>query len=143
MTRIKIPFCVFFIISAIGCKENVDSTSPNTSDVVINKIIDSVSVQINYGQEASIENNITIKFDGVNDSRCPKDVICVWAGDGEVGLMLSKGNDQQHIILHTTLFPREINYVGYRIILKSLNPYPISTRQIKKEDYSVGLIIKR
>jgi hypothetical protein len=143
MKGIKILFCVFFVIGVINCKENVDSTSPNTSDVVINKIIDSVSVQINYGQEASIENNITIKFDGVNDSRCPKDVICVWAGDGEVGLMLSKGNDRHHIILHTTLFPREINFVGYRIILKSLNPYPKSASSTKLDEYNVDLIIKR
>jgi len=143
LTKIEILSAILFVISVVGCKDNADSTSPNTPAIVINKIIDSVSVQINYGQEASIENNITIKFDGVSDSRCPMDVICVWAGDGGVSLMLSKGNDQQQIFLHTTLFPREINYGGYRIILKSLNPYPVSTQQIKKEDYSVGLIVKR
>ena len=143
MTKIEILSAILFVISVVGCKDNADSTSPNTPAIVINKIIDSVSVQINYGQEASIENNITIKFDGVSDSRCPMDVICVWAGDGGVGLKLSDGREQLHPFLHTALFPREINYGGYRIILKSLNPYPVSTQQIKKEDYSVGLIVKR
>lgn len=143
MTKIKILSAILFVISVIGCTDNTDSTSPNTPAVVINKIVDSVLVQINYGQEALIENNIRIKFDGVSDSRCPKDVICVWAGDGGVSLMLSKGNDQLHIFLHTVLFPREINYGGFRIILKLLNPYPVSIQQIKKEDYSVGLIVKR
>ena len=143
MTKIKILSAILFVISVIGCKDNADSTSPNTPAVVINKIIDSVLVQINYGQEAAIENNIKIKFDGVSDSRCPMDVICVWAGDGGVSLMLSNGREQLHSFLHTALFPREINYRGYRIILKSLNHYPISTRQIRREDYSVELIVKR
>jgi len=127
----------------MGCKENVDSISPNSPVVVINKIIDSVLVKINYGQEALIENNITIKFDGVNDSRCPMDVICVWAGDGGVSLILSYGREQLHTFLHTALFPREINYSGYRIILKSLNPYPKSTSSTKLDEYNVDLIIKR
>ncbi len=143
MTKIKILFAILFIISVIGCTENADSTSPNTPAVVINKIIDSVSVKINYGQEAFIENNITIKFDDVNDSRCPMDVICVWAGDGGVGLKLSDDKGQLHTFLHTALFPREINFGGYRIILKSLNPYPKSANLIKLDEYNVDLIIKR
>lgn len=143
MTKIKILFVILFVISIIGCKENVDSTSPNTPAVVINNIIDSVLVKINFGQEISIENNITIKFDGVSDSRCPLDVICVWAGDGGVSLMLSNKLEQLHSFLHTALFPREINYNGYRIILKSLNPYPKSAGSIKLDEYNVDIIIKR
>ena len=143
MTKIKILSVTLFVISIICCKENVDSTSPNTPAVVINNIIDSVLVKINFGQEVSIENNITIKFDGVNDSRCPMDVICVWAGDGGVSLMLSNKREQQHSFLHTALFPREINYNSYRIIIKSLNPYPKSASSIKLDEYNVGLIIKR
>ncbi|TSA27445.1 MAG: hypothetical protein D4R68_05595 [Ignavibacteriales bacterium] len=143
MTKFKILSVILFVISVMGCKENVDSISPNSPVVVINKIIDSVLVKINYGQEALIENNITIKFDGVNDSRCPMDVICVWAGDGGVSLILSYGREQLHTFLHTALFPREINYSGYRIILKSLNPYPKSTSSTKLDEYNVDLIIKR
>lgn len=143
MIKIKILSVILFVINVIGCTENADSTSPITPAIVINKIIDSVSVQINYGQEASIENNITIKFDGVSDSRCPMDVICVWAGDGGVGLKLSDGREQQHTFLHTALFPREINFSGYRIILKSLNPYPKSANSIKLDEYNVDLLIKR
>ncbi|MCX6175181.1 MAG: hypothetical protein NTZ27_10545 [Ignavibacteriales bacterium] len=143
MTKIRLLSAILFVIGGIGCKENVDLTSPNTPAVVINKIIDSVLVQINYGQEASIENNITIKFDGVGDSRCPMDVICVWAGDGGVSLILSNGREQLHTFLHTALFPREIHYNGYRIILKSLNPYPKSASSTKLDEYNVDLIIKR
>ena len=127
----------------ISCADNSELISPDKPTIIVNKIIDSVMVQINYRQEASIENNIKIKFDDVNDSRCPSDVMCVWAGDGGVGLILSNGNDQQHTFLHTALFPKEINYAGYRIILKSLNPYPVSTQVINKEDYKIELIVKQ
>ncbi len=134
---------ILFITIIIGCKDNTDLTSPKVPAVVISSVIDSVLVRINYGEEASIENNITIKFDGVNDSRCPMDVTCVWAGDGGVSLTLSKEGEQLHSFLHTTLFPREINYNGYRIILKSLNPYPKSSSPTKLDEYNIELIIKR
>ena len=141
---IKIKFFLLIIFaSVISCADNSELISPNKPAIVVNKIIDSVTVQINYGQEASIENNIKIKFEDVNDSRCPMEVVCFWAGDGGVGLILSNGNDQQHTFLHTALYPREINYAGYRIIMKSLNPYPVSTQVINKEDYNIELIVKR
>lgn len=143
MSNFKFFLSIIAALIIISCTDNSELVSPDKPAVVVNKIIDSATVQINYGQEASIENNIKIKFDSVNESRCPMDVTCVWAGDGGVGLILSNGNDQQHTFLHTALFPREINYDGYRIILKSLNPYPVSTQQIKKEDYNIDLIVKR
>lgn len=143
MTNIKFFLPIIVALIIISCTDNTELISPDKPAVVVNKIIDSVTVQINYGQEVSIENNIKIKFDSVDDSRCPMDVMCIWAGDGGVGLILSNGNDQQHTFLHTALFPREINYGGYRIILKSLIPYPVSTQQIKKEDYNIDLIVKR
>ncbi len=143
MTKTIILLAILFIIIVGGCKDNADLTSPKVPAVVINTIIDSVLVHINYGEEASIENNTTIKFDGVRDSRCPMDVACVWAGDGGVSLALSNGVEQLHSFLHTTLFPREINYNGYRIILKSLNPYPKSSSPAKLDEYNIELIIKR
>lgn len=143
MVKTLILPAILFIIIIGGCKDNTDLTSPKIPTVVIDTIIDSVLVRINYGEEASIENNTTIKFDGVSDSRCPMDVICVWAGDGGVSLALSNEGEQLHSFLHTTLFPREINYNGYRIILKSLNPYPKSSSPTKLEEYNIELIIKR
>lgn len=143
MTKTIILSAFLFIIICVGCADSTDLTSSKVPSVVINKIIDSAIVRVNYGQEASIENNITIKFDDVSDSRCPIDVVCVWAGDGGVSLALSNGREQLHSFLHTTLFPREISYNGYRIILKSLNPYPKSVSPIKLEEYNIELIIKR
>ncbi len=143
MKKPIILFAILFITIISGCKDNADLTSPKVPAVVISSVIDSVLVRINYGEWASIENNITIKFDGVNDSRCPMDVTCVWAGDGGVSLTLSKEGEQIHSFLHTTLFQREINYNGYRIILKSLNPYPKSSSPTKLDEYYIELIIKR
>ncbi|NJD21330.1 MAG: hypothetical protein FIA82_01490 [Melioribacter sp.] len=143
MTKTIILSAILFIIISVGCTDSTDLTSSKVPSVVINKIIDSAIVRVNYGQEVSIENNTLIKFDGVSDSRCPMDVVCVWAGDGGVSLSLSNGREQLHSFLHTTLFPREISYNGYRIILKSLNPYPKSSSPTKLDEYYIELIIKR
>jgi len=129
------------LLCICSCKQNLDLTSPESVKVIVEKIIDSVEVQIKYGQEALIENNITIKFKSVTDSRCPLNVRCFWEGDGSCGLQFSDSGEQLHTFLHTTLFPREINFSGYRIILKSLTPYPESANSINLEQYNAILII--
>ena len=70
------------------------------------------------------------------------DANCVWAGDGEINLNLSKENESKDISLHTTLDPKLYDFAGYRIELKTLNPYPKSTEIIKQEDYNVEFMIR-
>jgi hypothetical protein len=93
------------------------------------------SIQVGTGQdfelgvgEAAIVTGtpVTVIFRSVSqDSRCPSDVTCVWAGDGAVRFELqSTAAPSQETILHTTLEPKVVNYSGYRIELKRLDPYP-------------------
>jgi hypothetical protein len=134
--------CVFIIITlTLSCSNNSEPTSPDSRQITLAKS-DSVVVNLRYNQNAVINKKFGIKFIGVTaDSRCPKNVNCVWAGDGETKITLIKDGVSENYSLHTTLEPKKINFSGYKILLKKLNPYPESVGEIKQEEYSVELEI--
>lgn len=97
---------------------------------------------LNAGQSARITGTpITVTFRSVSqDSRCPSDVQCVWAGDGAIMLGLqSTAVASQETTLHTTLDPKFVDYSGYRIRVVGLAPYPKSTTKISADKYVVTL----
>src|SRR5262245_22815450 len=55
------------------------------------------------GQQATVPGAGSVRFEGVaNDSRCPGDAICVWAGDAIVRIQAtSSGSDTSSFELHT------------------------------------------
>lgn len=87
---------------------------------------------LRLGQSAILdEPAVTITFTAVpHDSRCPVDVVCVWAGDGVVQLTLHVGppaGDGPDIIadLHTSLEPRSTPWGPYyELRLLALEPAP-------------------
>jgi hypothetical protein len=104
---------------------------------------DSLVVSVKLTQSVIINNELTLTFqEVVSDSRCPINADCIWEGDGEVKFVLEKGNDSNNILLHTTLKPKYVEFAGYQIKLKSLNPYPQTTDPIKAEEYSVEVVVK-
>ncbi|MDQ3242536.1 MAG: hypothetical protein M3Q09_02260 [Gemmatimonadota bacterium] len=77
------------------------------------------------GQTARIAGTpVTLLFRSVaEDSRCPVDVQCVWAGNGRTILSLSaSGVGTSEVSLNTTTDPRITTYAGYRIRLAGLKP---------------------
>ncbi len=96
-------------------------------------------------QKAQI-GDLQIRFVGVpEDSRCPEDVTCIWAGNAKIVLGLSlKGNpDETVLTLNSTLNPQEALYKGYRIRFVSLKPTPLSGRTINPAEYRVTLIVSQ
>jgi hypothetical protein len=97
------------------------------------------------GNSAILSNkSIIMKFKAVTeDSRCPIDAICVWAGNAAITLDLKNSiGDQLSIKLNTYLDPRSIDFSGVIITLVELKPYPQSTEQINPNDYVAKLIVK-
>lgn len=67
----------------------------------------------------------TLEFVRVkSDSRCPKNVDCVWAGDAELELRAFVGKTERRFSLHTGLAPRVTTVLGYRLQLQQLEPQP-------------------
>jgi hypothetical protein len=97
---------------------------------------------IAVGQEARVKgSNVVIRFRGVtNDSRCPSDVQCVWAGNAVAGFDLS-GDGTADASLNTTLEPKSARYSGYTITLVGLKPAPKSGTPIPVLEYVATLRI--
>jgi hypothetical protein len=74
----------------------------------------------------------------LEDSRCPEDVICFWAGNANV---LIKFADSTFSI-NSTISPKSFKYKDYNIVLVNLSPYPHSKKIINKKDYIVSLDIQ-
>lgn len=96
-------------------------------------------------QKATIE-DLQIRFISVpEDSRCPSDVTCIWAGNAKIvlGVSLRESTTETAITLNTNTEPTEALYAGYRIRFVSLKPIPVSGRTINPAEYHVTLIVSR
>jgi len=91
---------------------------------------------------------LRIKFVEVKeDSRCPADVKCVWAGNAAVQLDVSiRGRGSKSLTLNTNSSSSLVDenlYRGYRVKLVELTPYPRSNRKIAAGDYVVTLLVNK
>lgn len=100
--------------------------------------------------ETVVFENTAVTFLKVNeDSRCPSDVVCMWAGQAKVSVSISLNDEttEKELIFHGTHFGSESentlfvsdskSYIGYR-----LSPYPISTESADKRKYTLEILIK-
>ena len=90
--------------------------------------------------------DLTVFFDTVvEDSRCPRGVNCVWAGDAAVRVRIEEpGAPPATHTLHTNDgFQREFAHDDLRVELASLTPEPTTEGPPRPDDYRVTLLIRR
>jgi hypothetical protein len=98
-------------------------------------------VTLARGETAGVKDTrLEVGFvDVTEDSRCPSDVQCVWAGEVKVRLSLRRGLDEP---IRTEVREGEAMALdGYRVILVRVTPYPMSTRPPRPNDYRATLKI--
>jgi hypothetical protein len=120
-------------IVAAGC-----FTSPTGPDAVVGK-----PFELKVGAVSELPDGARMRFERVaDDSRCPMDVMCVWAGDATLAITLtpSKGSAESRE-LHTQPSGSQISYSNYTIKLTALVPYPRSTQPIGPGDYVATLVL--
>jgi len=98
------------------------------------------------GQRATLDAvHTSVRFLAVSeDSRCPSQVQCVWAGDGAVVLEIaSTGSDAAGDTLHTNpeSGPGAVALAGYELTLLGLDPYPETPGEIAPDDYRATLAL--
>lgn len=77
------------------------------------------------------------------DSRCPTDVVCVWAGDAEIALKIEQAGKAAVAALHTTLEPKKTEWDGYTVALVGLTPDRKSNAAISTGDYRAEIVVTR
>ena len=97
-------------------------------------------------QSARIDGtSLSITFEEVvADSRCPKDVTCIWAGDVEVRVRIDSGNAAPHVAtLHLNTAENETVSGEHRVTLIAVTPYPDSTQKIDPAAYRATVRVAR
>jgi hypothetical protein len=109
-------------------------------------------LRVRLGQEASliigqrvlvVGEDLSIEFtDVVEDSRCPRNVTCVWQGQAVCAIRITLGKSVNDLSLIEPGLTDDYTGVmfGDYIISFKLNPYPENTAGIAKEDYILTLV---
>ena len=78
----------------------------------------------------------------VEDSRCPKDTTCVWAG--EVKVEVTTRVDSAAAVQQHEIKAGESATVGaYQLMVVNVQPEKLSTREIPQEEYRVTLKVEQ
>jgi hypothetical protein len=116
----------FGSIFAMACGGSTPTNSapppPNTIEMTPGQTLQVGALQVRFVSVAG-------------DSRCPIDVLCVWAGDAIVRVELSEppGTAVPHD-LHTLNLQPAV-HGGYQVDLVRLDPLPRSNEPIHPQDY--------
>lgn len=101
-------------------------------------------IQINKEKKLA-RSKLTIKFlELVEDSRCPTDTQCIWAGNAKIKIQIRKnGRDAKTVELNTNLDAQSTTVAGYKIELTGLTPQPRSNIRINRNGYVATFRVTR
>ncbi len=105
------------------------------------------SLKVHETKTISGSGDMYIRFDSVlSDSRCPKNVQCVWQGVATAQLLIGNKTEQQSFNLSTAAVQKYIKdtiVMGYRIEVANLLPYPDKDIPFTNQDYIISLKIRK
>jgi hypothetical protein len=102
---------------------------------------DDVQVQIN---KAVTFNGLKIEFvELVEDSRCPADVQCVWAGNAKIKVRVTKNRKSQVLELEMIDKGMKPNFGNYQLKLKALTPELRSNVRINRNGYVATIAVTK
>lgn len=120
----------FILIGSIvlgSCAD--DSTGNFCGDYLSLKLEQLKSITVSSGEQVSL------KLIRLEDSRCPKDVVCVRAGevladlkvnDEVLNFCLGDCPDRNKGFIQADTIATQVNNVAFQIVLRSVNSYPSS-----------------
>jgi len=98
----------------------------------------------NGEQKTTKTGRVTIKFlELIEDSRCPADVNCVWAGVARIKVRLSKNGKSADFELNTNQTDKPAVFRGLSVALKDLKPRQSTTSKYSPSAYSALLTVSR
>ncbi|CAN5806681.1 hypothetical protein BH23GEM9_BH23GEM9_25150 [soil metagenome] len=132
---------VAFMATALAAACAKDTAEPASAGVVLEAQAGD-TVRVAVGQSVRV-GSLTVAFRGIGeDSRCPIDVVCVWAGSAEALLDLSlSGATPTRVHLHTFREPGTATHGAYRVRLLHVSPAPLADQTITPSSYVVYLEI--
>jgi len=105
-----------------------------------------VAFELPVGKTAAVNGNgVRITFKQVSeDSRCPTDVTCIWAGDARIELTISRnGSSDDTKILSLSAANSEARSGDIQIRFVGLTPVPRQADANKPRAYVAQLVVNR
>ncbi|WP_312089687.1 hypothetical protein [Chryseobacterium sp.] len=141
------------ILSLFNCQSQKIKTDVTTEKADIHKKKSDEIIYFKEGENKFLKDyQMNITFKGISeDSRCPKDVQCIWSGVA-VAQIEVMGTATRPMILQISSidnpdrnYHKTVNFNGYDISLADVMPYPESSnkKNALKSNYSIGIIIKK
>lgn len=141
MKAITFSAILFLSVFLLNC--NSDSFLSNSFEFDLNDAIDVTTSQ----QVSNPDCKITIQIDSVlNDSRCPSNADCVWAGNASVRFRFTDKGSAMLFVLNTyggENFPSDTVIGDYTITMIGLSPYPLAGEEIEQDEYVARLLIEK
>ncbi|MES3022323.1 MAG: hypothetical protein V4857_12155 [Pseudomonadota bacterium] len=91
------------------------------------------------GQQVAVAPALTLSFDNVNDSRCRKDVVCVWAGKIIYNFTLHGAVDETFSLSDTAPQFASTSNAGVLVTLANPAPAPLPAATDAAPAYAVTL----
>lgn len=140
-TRNRIlPLATFALLLAASFAVRWDSTPARAAETPQGGPTEAVLAPGGYLQ---LPDGTRLTFtDVASDSRCPKDVVCIWAGNVALafGLETADGGTSDFEVTYEGQ-PATETVEGYAVTVMDVQPYPVSTQPIEPEDYRVTVRI--
>jgi hypothetical protein len=146
LLRIRMASLAISCLAVFMCAEVLAANPHSNSPLDVVRV--GREFKLKVGQQVTVKGTkLRIRFVAVeNDSRCPSDVTCVWAGNAAVQFQLGTGRGSKTVTLNTSKSPSfagETEYGGYKLKLVDLSPYPRSDRKIARGDYTATLLVSK
>jgi hypothetical protein len=93
--------------------------------------------------------SLTLQLTEVQDSRCPINALCIWAGHGAVALRVSQEGQAAETVKIGFPAPAEMklpgdaSYRGYRLSLQTLEPFPVAGVTVPLSDSRATVLVER
>jgi len=96
-------------------------------------------------QKTVTKDRLKIKFVSViEDSRCPTDTNCIWAGNAKVQIKVSNSKGASKTFeLNMNLEPNIVSFADYEIKIINLTPQPASNIRINRNGYTATFVLRK
>lgn len=103
------------------------------------------TVSVRLGGSSTLENGrISVKFLSiVEDSRCPMNARCAWAGNAKIRISVAKGRSFRSFELNTGTGVKVVSAFGYRFEIQDLTPWPGAPPDLAAQPKTVVLSITK
>jgi len=134
-------FIFIFFFSLLGFAQDSSDVKSETPKIVY---------KLQFGKTLSI-NDVSFQFvKVVSDSRCPKNVSCVWAGEVAILVNIIKEGgviEQKELIFGSNKkeqnqFPNLFKSEAFNVSCYNVFPYPVEVKKIDMEAYYLQLEVQ-